>query len=127
MKKIFFFAFIYISQLINAQTSGCLPLQKGKFSMTDDQIGTTYITRTKKYQIEESPKLGIKARYDITWLSECIYELKNMVFLEGTGNEELAKVVVTVEITKVNLKSYNVKVSTNIDDKTFDGVVDIVK
>ncbi|MBA3683390.1 MAG: hypothetical protein H0W73_19825, partial [Bacteroidetes bacterium] len=43
------------------------------------------------------------------------------------NNEELAKTVVIVEITKVNLKSYTVKVSSNYNDKTFDAVVDIIK
>ncbi len=128
MKKLILLAFIFISQFTQAQTSGCLPLQKGKFSITDETYGTTYITRTKKYQVEESPKLGLKARYDIIWLTECKYELKNMVFLEGgINNEELAKTVVIVEITKVNLKSYTVKVSSNYNDKTFDAVVDIIK
>ncbi len=96
--------------------------------MTDERTGTTYITRTKKYQVEESPKLGIKARYDIKWVTECKYELSNRVVLEGgDGTNDLSAVVVIVEITKVNLRSYNVKVSSNFSDQVFDGVVDIVK
>lgn len=128
MKKILFLAFLFVSQLIQAQTSGCLPLQKGKFKMNSDDYGPTYITRTKTAQIEEMPKLGIKAKFDITWVSECKYELRNKVLLEGEPfANEPENVVVIVEITKVNLKSYNIKVSTNLSDMTMDGVVEIVK
>ncbi len=128
MKKIVLLVVVLITHFTKAQTSGCLPLQKGNFTMSDERTGTTYITRTKKYQVEESPKLGIKARYDIKWVTECKYELSNRVVLEGgDGTDDLSTVVVIVEITKVNLRSYNVKVSSNFSDQVFDGVVDIVK
>ncbi|MBL7921846.1 MAG: hypothetical protein JNJ40_16140 [Bacteroidia bacterium] len=128
MKKLIFIAFIFISQITNAQTSGCLPLQKGKFKMNSDDYGPTYITRTKTSQIEEMPKLGIKAKFDITWVSECKYELRNKVLLEGEPfANEPENIVVIVEITKVNLKSYNIKISSNHSDITMDAVVEILK
>lgn len=128
MKKILFFAVIFLAQYATAQTSGCLALQKGKFKMNSDDYGPTYITRTKTYQIEEVPKLGLKSKCDIVWVSECKYELKNRVQLEGESSANgLENLVVIVEITKVNLKSYNIKVSSNMSDLTMDGVVEIVK
>ena len=127
-KKIAFLLFIITTSFVSAQTLGCIPLQKGKFKMENDEIGTTYITRSKKHQLEETPKIGLKARYDIEWVNECKYILKNRVTLEGS---DLFKVPedaqVIVEIIKVNLKSYNVKVSSNFNNKQFDGLVEIVK
>ncbi|MGZ5244627.1 MAG: hypothetical protein ACXWEY_04875 [Bacteroidia bacterium] len=45
--------------------------------MTDKEIGTTIITRTTNKQIEENKKLGTKRSFDVVWVDDCTYELRN--------------------------------------------------
>ncbi|MGZ8570097.1 MAG: hypothetical protein ACXWW0_11965 [Bacteroidia bacterium] len=77
MKNAILIIFIFLCTQAFSQEVNCKKYRTGVFSMTDKEIGTTIITRTTNKQIEENKKLGTKRSFDVVWVDDCTYELRN--------------------------------------------------
>ncbi|RLJ32655.1 hypothetical protein CLU97_2116 [Chryseobacterium sp. 7] len=86
MNKLFF-PFLFISLIINAQNFKCKSAHIGKFQIDNGEYGITIIERNSKFQIETNEKMGYKARYDITWINDCEYQLKKRKVIKGKSLE----------------------------------------
>lgn len=90
----------------------CSTIKTGNFRIDDKEIGTTLITRTDNFQIEENENLNYKLKLSITWLDECTYELKPVEDLINP-NAELPTMIVTCHVTEINGNSYQQVSSSN--------------
>ena len=110
-----------------SQKAACRSLREGTFKVTTKESGTTLIRRTKKLQIEENAFLKYKLIFDITWINDCVYELRPKELIEGDpailGD---GKNVLTVRIKSINKKSYVAETSANFSNGVVDFEVEIL-
>ncbi len=110
-----------------SQKAACRSLREGTFKVTTKESGTTLIRRTKKLQIEENAFLKYKLIFDITWINDCVYELRPKELIEGDpailGD---GKNVLTVRIKNINKKSYVAETSANFSKGIVDFEVEIL-
>lgn len=83
----------------------CSEIKTGIFRIKDENSGTTLITRTDKFQIEENEELGYKWKLSVTWIDDCTYQLKPVEDLLNP-KAELPTMIVTCEISEVNSNYY---------------------
>lgn len=99
------------------ENNGCKNVQIGDFKLTSEYSGTTYISRTENHQTERNIDHGYEARFDVVWIDECTYELRNKKFIKGPdflkGKEGA---ILTVEILEVKENSIVVSSSSNFTD-----------
>lgn len=111
-----------------AQTNTCKSLQTGKFKITTEETGTTYITRTKDTQIEENKALGVEIVFDIKWLDDCTYELrpkkliKGDPWIMGDGTH-----VLKTTIKNITDKTYVAETSSNFSEGIYNFTVEIIE
>ncbi len=119
MKSFFFLAILtFLSSISFAQSLDCKKMQVGKFELTSKTSGTTIIERTKNTQTETNETMNLKTSYDLVWINECRYELRNRKVLEGTSKFVMQPTdVITVEIIKIEDTKLLVKVTSNFSDK----------
>lgn len=128
MKKIFWsFLFVIFSLTASSQNLNCKKIQNGKFEINSEISGKTEILRTKNIQIETNDSLHVKVQYDVSWIDDCTYELKNRKLLSGTSkfNGEVTDVI-KVQILKIEGNRIFIRTSANFSDQTFDTVVDLI-
>ena len=110
------------------QKPTCKSLHTGSFKVSTKESGTTLIKRTEKYQIEKNDDLGYEVIFDITWIDECIYELRPKKIIKGDpsimGN---GTNVLKTKIKKISDNSYIAETSANFSEGKFDFVVEIMK
>lgn len=94
----------------------CSGIKTGKFRIEDEESGTTLITRTEKFQIEENEEFGYKLKLSVTWIDDCTYQLKPVEDLLNP-KAELPTMILTCNISEVNSDNYQ-QVSTT-DDNSF--------
>lgn len=104
----------------------CSKLKTGKFRIEDENSGTTLITRTDKFQIEENEKLGYKWKLSVTWIDDCTYQLKPVEDLLDP-NAKLPTMVLTCEISEVKSNYYQQVSSSDSDSFTMSTKVEILK
>lgn len=93
-------------------------MQVGKFELTSKTSGTTIIERTKNTQTETNKTMNLKTSYDLVWINDCRYELRNRKVLEGTSKFVMQPTdVITVEIIKIEGTKLLVKITSNFSDK----------
>lgn len=93
-------------------------MQVGKFELVSKTSGTTIIERTKNTQTETNKTMNLKTSYDLVWINECSYELRNRKVLEGTSKFVMQPTdVITVEIIKIEGTKLLVKITSNFSDK----------
>ena len=119
MDKIFFlFSFFSFFLVINAQNFKCKSVHIGKFQIDNGEYGITVIERNSKMQTETNTKMGYKARYDVTWIDDCHYELKNRKVIQGKILEgSTPDDVLRAEILKVINNKVFLKLSSNFSDE----------
>ena len=122
MNKIFFsFSFFSFFLVINAQNFKCKSAHIGKFQIDNGEYGITVIERNSKIQTETNTKMGYKARYDITWIDDCHYELKNRKVIQGKTLEgSTPEDIVRAEILKVIKNKVFLQLSSNFSDETME-------
>lgn len=119
MKSFFFLAILtFLSSISFAQSLDCKKMQVGKFELTSKTSGTTIIERTKNTQTETNETMNLKTSYDLVWINDCSYELRNRKVLEGTSKFVMQPTdVITVEIIKIEDTKLLVKITSNFSDK----------
>lgn len=120
MKHLFTIFFVLITSAVYSQKADCSGLKEGKFKSVDETTGTTIITRKGSEQIEENVEDGVKMTMKIVWVSECVYELRNLKVIKGKLPRDIPEgFVVTTEILEVNKDHYKVRVTSNLSDIVF--------
>ncbi len=124
--------YIFLMCVFNQTTFGqnrtCKSLHVGTFKASSKEYGTTIITRTKNLQVEENNDLGYKLVYNITWTSECTYELKLKQVLKGDPylmND--SKYVLKVRIKQIKKDSYVTENTSTFSDKISNHEIMIIK
>ncbi len=109
-------AFIF-SLSINAQISKCNTAHIGTFELDSKEYGILKIERTENSQIETNEFMGVQARYDVIWIDDCHYELRNKKVLKGeTHPESKSTDVLKAEILKVEGSKIFLRLSSNFSD-----------
>jgi len=110
------------------QKPTCKSLHTGSFKIDSKEVGTTFIKRTEKYQIEKNDNLGYEIIFDITWIDECIYELRPKKLIKGDpsilGD---GKSVLKTKIKGISNNNYIAETSANFSKEVMDFVVEIIK
>lgn len=92
-------------------------MQVGKFELVS-KTGTTIIERTENSQTETNETMKLKTSYDLVWINECSYELRNRKVVEGTSNFVMKPTdVISVEIIKIEGTKLTVKIASNFSHK----------
>ena len=128
MRRLIFILFtIGVSQTSFSQINTCHSLHEGAFRVVTKETGTTVIKRTKKLQIEENTFLNYKVVFDITWINDCVYELRPKEIIKGDpaifGD---GKNVLTVRIKSINKRNYIAETSANFSNGIVDFEVEIL-
>lgn len=115
IKKITFLLFIAFTLQTHAQSSKCEAAHVGIFELdSGEDFGITRIERNDKTQTETNEKMGFKALYDVVWIDDCHYELKNKKIIKGeskygTQPDDVLK----VEILKIEGAKIFLRLSSN--------------
>lgn len=111
-----------------AQSPDCSKIHVGKFEMDSDTYGITSIVRTGKQQIETNKKYGIKVQYDVHWIDDCTYQLKNRTIISGKSAPDAQPTdVVTVKIITIENDMMHVQCSSNFSDQVLGYEMKILK
>ncbi|PWN61243.1 hypothetical protein [Chryseobacterium viscerum] len=120
MNKIFL-PFLLFSLVINAQNFKCKSAHIGKFQVDNGEYGITVIERNSTSQIETNEKMGYKARYDISWINDCQYQLKNRKVIKGKSHEgSTPDDVLMATILKVVNEKVFLRLSSNFSDEVME-------
>lgn len=121
LNKVYFLPLLFLSLTIDAQTSQCRAAHIGKFQMDGGEYGITIIDRNKTTQTETNEKGGYKARYDIVWIDDCHYELKNRKVIKGKSWEGSSPTdVLKAEILKVANGKVFLRLGSNFSDEVME-------
>ncbi|MBX7224754.1 MAG: hypothetical protein K1X55_01860 [Chitinophagales bacterium] len=125
MKAIFLLIFLACIGFTQAQTS-CNDFHTGKFVLKAPG-GNTLIERNEKYQFETAEDGKVKIKLKVTWISECVYELRFDSFIKKSKSTRdwPKNMVLTVEILETTSNAYHFLATSNIfpDSKT-DGMIE---
>lgn len=121
MNKVYYLSSLLFSLAINAQTSHCKAAHIGKFQVDSGESGITVIERNKKTQTETNEKAGYKARYDIVWIDDCHYELRNRTVIKGKSWEGSSPTdILKAEILKVVNGKVFLRLGSNFSDEVME-------
>ncbi len=110
------------------KADNCKQVQIGNFELTAEISGTTYISRTAKHQVERNPQHGYEAKFEVVWVDEGTYELRNKELIKGP--EQLKGPeggVLRVEILEVKENTILVSTTSNFSDLKVEVEMEIVK
>lgn len=100
----------------NAQTH-CKIAQTGTFEIDSGEYGVTKIERNEKMQTETNEQMGFQAKYDVTWIDDCHYELSNKKVLKGEARPGSKPTdIMKAEIVKVEGNKIFLRLSSNFSD-----------
>lgn len=98
-------------------SSDCLKVKTGEFKLSNKISGTTIINRTNKYQIETNDEYGYEAKFEIVWIDDCNYELKNKKLIKGPDELKGDKEdVIRVKILWIKSGIMKVRTTSNFSD-----------
>jgi hypothetical protein len=119
---------LIIASTALAQKPACKSLHVGSFKVSTKESGTTLIKRTEKHQIEKNDDLGYEVIFDITWIDECIYELRPKLLIKGDPSiMGDGTFVLKTKIKEISDNGYVAETSANFSPGVFDFVVEIIK
>ncbi|PKB17234.1 hypothetical protein [Flavobacterium sp. 5] len=109
-------AFI-LSLNINAQISKCNAGHIGTFELDSEDYGILKIERTENSQIETNESMGFQASYDVVWIDDCHYELRNKKVIKGeTRPDSKTTDIMKAEILKIEGSKVFLRLSSNFSD-----------
>ncbi len=121
------FLMIAFNSVLFGQDPTCMSLHEGTFKVITKETGTTFISRSTKYQTEENSFLKYKVIFDITWVDDCTYELRPKRIIEGDpAIMGSGKNVLRTRIKSITNKSYTAETSANFSLGTTDFKVEII-
>ena len=126
--SILVFFIVALSLPSSGQKRTCQSLHTGTFKSISKEFGTTMINLTKTLQVEENDDRGYKLAYDITWTSQCTYELRLKQVIKGNPSLlEEKRYVIKVQITEIKESSYIAESSSTAADNISRYEIIIVK
>ena len=122
MKVVFLLLlFFIVGAVAKAQSLDCNAIYTGKFKtivVSPDGVKmTTIIYRQKDKQVEENLTTGLKMEFDITWTSDCSYELSKPRFLKGALPGVSRDHILYVKIISIEGNKYKAEVSANFAEE----------
>ena len=117
---------LFLCMGASCQTKTCKSLREGKFKVTTKETGTTFITRENNLQIEENADLKMNMVFDITWTSDCSYELRLKQVIQGDSSIIHQGRVVKVQIIGFRNNKYLAHTTSSFTDKTVDFEVEVL-
>jgi hypothetical protein len=119
---------LVVSLTTQAQKPTCKSLHNGAYKISSKETGTTFITRSKKQQVEKNEELGYEIIFDITWIDECTYELRPKKLIKGDpaimGD---GSSYVRTRIKNITEKGYTAETTASFSPDKVDFVVEIVR
>ena len=115
--SILVFFIMALNLALFGQTRTCQSLHVGTFKATSKERGITIIKRTKNSQVEENNYLGYKLAFDITWTSDCTYELRLRQVIKGDPAIYEGKYVLKIRIKQIKKNSYTTENSSTFSDE----------
>ena len=115
---------ILTSNIVFAQTTNCSAGKIGKFELNSPTVGKTIIIRTELNQTELNDSLKYEATFDLKWVDNCSYELRNKKLIKG--DIRLAGQptdILKVEILKIEGDKVFIKSSSNYSDRVVERVL----
>ena len=120
MKLILSVLFIINLSILMAQNTNCSKFRNGKFSVSDEILGISYIERKGATQIETAPDIHIKAAFKVKWINECTYTLVLKKVIENPNKIDFPKdLILTVKIIETKENSYIQETSSNKYDMVY--------
>jgi hypothetical protein len=89
----------------------------GTFELDAGEYGIITIIRTENSQIETNDFMNFHATYDVFWIDECHYELRNKKVIKGEskyGNNPSD--IIKAEVLKITGSKILLKLSSNYTD-----------
>jgi len=116
--KTLIFTYLLVILSINAksQSFDCGKIHVGKFELDSEETGITSILRTDKQQYETNKKYDVKVQYDIVWVDNCTYQLKNRKLISGKLSEGDPTDIILVKVLKIENNIMFVQCSSNYSD-----------
>ena len=116
--KTLIFTYLLVILSINAksQSFDCSKIHVGKFELDSEETGITSILRTDKQQYETNKKYDVKVQYDIVWVDNCTYQLKNRKLISGKLSEGDPTDIILVKVLKIENNIMFVQCSSNYSD-----------
>lgn len=90
------------------QKLDCQKFKTGKFKIIDPKEGTIVSVRTDSSLTFYNTKARLRTKYDLEWINECTFTLKNFKIIENPNNlHPLQKgIVYTCEIVEIKKNSF---------------------
>jgi hypothetical protein len=126
MRVMFLIPLAFILLGISSGKNDCTKFHDGKFKIVNPnpKIGTTYITRKGKTQIEINNDFGYSVNLSVKWENECKYTLKLLEVLENRPNIPYdTTLIMTVQIIETMQNSYLQSTTTNKNDQVYQSEV----
>lgn len=99
-------------------------MKNGIFKLVSE-TGTTIIERNENTQTEKFN--GLNYYFDVEWISDCKYELKNHRDSNGEPIKDEINVVYTVEIIEISQDSLKIRTTANYTDLKVDRTLKILE
>lgn len=122
MRNLSLLIILLITGMANAQQKpDCKNFHDGTFEIGDAETGISVIERKGNFQTETNAKHGYKAQYDVVWIDECTYVVKNRKVLESKNAlVSDPKNEVKVEFITVDGNKATARLSSNFADAVFE-------
>lgn len=115
IKKMAFIIYTAFTLNATAQVSKCDSAHNGIFELdSGEEYGVTTIERNDKTQTETNEHMGFKALYDIVWVDDCNYELRNKKIIKGTSSYGMQPTdIMKAEVLKIEGSKIFLRLSSN--------------
>ncbi|MEM6265714.1 MAG: hypothetical protein AAGI38_24650 [Bacteroidota bacterium] len=121
------FIFLFLCNISQAQTA-CMEVRTGTFHFFNKSYGKTLIKRNKKHHIETNKQANYKAKFDVSWVDSCTYELSNKEIIRGPESlQSKPGYIVKVNILWIEGDSMKVKTTSNMSDLEVETLIKIGK
>lgn len=122
------FIALLVFTTVRGQKPTCKSLQTGLFKISSEELGTTFIKRTKKEQLEKNDYLGYEVIFSIKWIDDCTYELRPKKLIKGDpaimGD---GTAYVKTKIKEIKETTYVAETTASFNEGKIDFTVEIVK
>lgn len=121
------FSLLIFTYCTKSQSPDCSKIHVGKFELNTEASGITSIVRTGKQQIETNKKYNITEQYDVAWIDDCTYQLKNRKVISGKPTYDIKPTdIITVKVMKIENDIMFFQCSYSFSDYVFEGEMRIL-